>query len=343
MNHGSRKPLIERISRRSDSILEAFEGKTVSILGGSGFIGSWISEVFRYQIEQGLRCNVKVLSRSGSLTTQIDLGNRSNYFKSFKVDLSGEIPDEIRDSDYFLIAATASSPSHGGNDGKMIERTTKGIVAYLEELAVTPLSKDKKLVHLSSGAVHRIHGVAKSKYPEDDDVSRHSRNPYIQAKIDLEMASRKLQSGNSGWRVSNPRIFTLYGPGLATDAHFAIGNFVASGIRKQNIEIHGNPETVRSYLHIADLTVAILKLLANPVYSPINLGSSIPIRMSNLAESVAAHFPASRVIQRDNSSSPSYYVPETNTAVNYLGQIESIDFSEGIQDWIEWLEKYQSE
>ena len=328
---------IRRLSQKMESFIQQFDGKSITLLGSSGFVGSWISELLRFEISRGLRCSVKALSRSGGAYTQFDLGKDSRLFQNMAVDLSKNIPREIEESDYFIIAATSSSPIHGSTNHEQIRKTTSGLLNFLERLASLPLSKTKNLVHLSSGAVYKIHGSANSKYPEDENVSDKSSNSYIKSKLDLEVASLKLLNSQLGWRVSNPRIFALYGPGLALDAHFAIGNFVGSGIQKQNIEIRGNPMTVRSYLHISDLTAAVMGLLCNPIATAINLGSSTPITIRDLAEKIALYFPASEICQRSNHEAPSYYVPETTVAVRHLGPLESVDLSEGIRDWIDWL------
>ena len=334
--------LIESISARLSSTSMELDGRDITILGGSGFVGSWVSECLRYEISQGLNCRVRSFSRTGVVKTQIDLGKKSHLFQSIKADLSEEVPKDALRSDCFLIAATSSSPEHGSTDNRMLTKTSNGILRLLDELALLETYRDKNLVHLSSGAVYQIYGSATSRYPEDENLSKESRNAYVQSKLKLELASRRLLEGNLSWRVSNPRIFALYGPGLATDAHFAIGNFIGAGIRGQDIEIRGNPKTVRSYLHIADLTVALLKLLVKPASSALNLGSSSPITIQELAESIAIHFPASEVRCLENRESASYYVPETENATKHLGQIESINFADGIAEWIDWLKHCQT-
>ena len=50
--------------------------------------------------------------------------------------------------------------------------------------------------------------------------------------------------------ASVARCFSFVGPGLPTDLHYAVGNFVADAITTRKITIEGNGLTQRSYMDL---------------------------------------------------------------------------------------------
>jgi nucleoside-diphosphate-sugar epimerase len=317
--------------------LERLEGKRVAILGSSGFVGSWLTEILMEAVLRGVDCRVDLVSRTGNYLPASSEALTRKMVRVHKVDISKNIPSEIFENDYFVLAATSSTPQHGSTDESMLKRTSRGLLKFLETLGEMRFEGEKNLVHLSSGAVYKVHRSTRDIYLECEELTEHSTDTYTNSKVMLELATRRLESAKSSWKIANPRIFTLYGPGLPLNAHFAIGNFVDSVIQKREIVIRGNPLTVRSYLHIADLCVAIFKILLEPTRDPLNLGSGRAMTIRQLAELIGSEFPQSKISELKSDLPPSFYVPDISKTVARLGNLENIDFKTGVRDWIEWL------
>jgi dTDP-glucose 4,6-dehydratase len=170
---------------------------------------------------------------------------------------------------------------------------------------------------------------------EDSEIFE-TLSEYGKAKYETELLFRDNFEPNE-FEVSNPRLFTFYGPGIPLDKHFAIGNFLRNAMNKEPIVVNGNPDTVRSYMHPIDLVIWIIKLLLNPSTSTLNFGSDAPITMANLASRIN-EITGNKGIEFIGKSEPvSVYFPSTIKARGHLKVKQSIKFEEGIERWISWL------
>ena len=322
------------------SKLESIDGKTITIFGGTGFIGSWITATLLRAIKNGLNLKVNVVSRK---LPDINFAEIKKYNKNLEfvlTDLASTIPKKLSDSDIILISSTPTSIRHGGTDFVNVMKASHNLIEFLETNFSVRDNFQKHIIHLSSGAVYKNREQLESPIKESEDLDYSSESIYTSAKIKIESALRRIESRNPSIKICNPRLFAFYGPGLPLDAHFAIGNFMSDAIKGNALSVNGSAETVRSYLHIADAAVAILKLICNPTNLSINLGSSKGITIENLAYQVSDLFNLPKPMFKNLDSKKSFYVPSILNLTNFVGDVEKIQFDKGLLDWNQWILNY---
>lgn len=312
----------------------------MTILGWSGFIGSWITATLMTAMEIGLDVRLKLYSRNGALSLRDLKDGVRRKVEVERVDFSEVIPRDAIDSDFLLIASTPTSKKHGIANHDSVNQSTEILSRFLIENYSNMNCKPTNIVHLSSGAIYQCYRSSSVPYSENEDIQTDSRSSYIMSKIKFEETLRSIALTNPNLKISNPRLFSFYGPGLPLNEHFAIGNFILDASLGRPLRILGNPETTRSYLHISDLTVTLIKLLINPFPGAINLGSENQISMIDLAGLICRKFSCKSIVMKENSDDYSYYVPRTSRAQELFGEIETVDFLKGLKDWMTWIERY---
>jgi nucleoside-diphosphate-sugar epimerase len=185
-------------------------------------------------------------------------------------------------------------------------------------------------VHLSSGGIYQKSGRKIRQIPRDFPTLTKSKDQYIREKIKIERWAEKFKKLNNV-SVRNPRIFTLYGPGLQLDRNFAISEFVMRARSGLPIQIQGNPRNLRSYLYPTD---AILQLIyqfnpLEPIYSQI--GSCKPQTILDFATYIANFYGTEIKISNNYSKKLDNYVPSDTPPIN------EVDFNAGLEKWDKWL------
>ena len=316
------------------SEIQSLEGKKITILGGTGFFGSWISSILIAGINNGLDLSLNILSRNKPAVNNLsDLNNSKIKFQKF--DLGNGIPKNLLESSHIIFSATSSTPLHGNQDTNSIQRTSKSFQEAIESIAAS--KGVEAILNLSSGAVYKksykmLHPIEETNAFETSIVS-----DYQLAKIEIEKCLIEASDKNPNFNYSSPRLFAFYGPGLPIDAHFAIGNFIGNAFNREAIALKGDKNTVRSYLHIADASTALIKLLLKPSNQPMNLGSTSEISMGDLALKISKIFRLPNLSDTLLNNEFSYYVPSVVNLEKCIGKFDFIDFEKGVVDWVDWL------
>ncbi len=321
--------------------LDKLDGQKVVILGGTGFIGRWLTASLGSAIQDGLDAELVVVSRQQPRLWRDTLrGARMPNVRFVEHDLAKSVPDQLLDTDQLFIAATPTSYVHGNLPNAPVDRTANSISRALANLGENSSYRLKNVIHLSSGAVYRDAQIQFRRLDETDSTFTQSFDAYVRAKIKLENTLRNLHSENRSINYSNLRLFAFYGPGLPLDAHFAIGNFMHNVIKNTAIELKGHPSTTRSYLHVSDLCRVLLQFMVLPLNCEVNVGSDLPREMACMAIEMARVFdlPRPHVSGVGLSNSPTHYVPNTNLAQSHIGEFELKEFEDGLREWKEWLE-----
>ena len=126
--------------------------------------------------------------------------------------------------------------------------------------------------------------------------------------------------------ASVARCFSFVGPGLPTDLHYAVGNFVADAITTRRITIEGNGLTQRSYMDLGDMVLWLLTILFDGrTGEDYNVGSNDAVTLYQLAskikELVDENIDIEVLDKADtNIGVPAnfYYVPNVDKAIKQL-------------------------
>ena len=266
--------------------------KTLTIIGGSGFLGKSIID---YAQKKGLS--------KWQINKIICISRRKIYLKkrnSFKVKyITGDISrlKKLYPADYIIYAVNSSS-------GKKNLSTIKNFSLLLEKLP-----KKTKILFTSSGAVY---GNIKSK------------KKYAKNKLILENIFKSY--GKKGYQVSIARLFTFIGNRILNDKKYAISDFINSGFYKKKIVLKSRNKVYRSYMHSDDMTRWLITILISsnvkcPIY---NVGSDESISLKNLAKIIGKIFKKPVEIKKTKSKKIERYVPsikkaqkELNLKINY--------------------------
>lgn len=274
-----------------DSILAASEIRwselsngRLLLTGGTGFIGRWLLEALQQANDRlALNLHITVPSRQPDTFRQ-RAGHLLANGKLTLIPLDLNAEKLNGDFTHIVHAATDASATLNEEQPLKVFQTIVHSTDQILELAAS--QPGVKVLFLSSGAIYgqqppELAGIPESWYGSPDPQL--PRNAYGEAKRAAEMLCA-IYRKQFGVDVVTARIFSLLGPFLPLDTHFAAGNFIRDAMAGQEITVHGNGQPIRSYLYPTDLSIWLLTLLTRKCKkTAYNIGSERTISIGELA------------------------------------------------------------
>ncbi len=310
------------------------------ITGGTGFFGIWLLESLAHANQIGnLNLRVVVLSRNPEafLSKMPHLVEHS-FIHWIKGDIRNfDFPQES--FDYLVHAATDTlSRNNFGSQLMELDGMISGTKRVLEFARCAGV---RKLLFTSSGAVYGQQDSSHIPVSEDCMLSPDPLSPRSSYGIGKRVSEHlcMLHSLDTGCQISLARCFAFIGPHLPLDQGYAIGNFLRDGLNGEPIRFTGTGQSVRSYLHAADLMIWLWTLLFKAEgCRAYNVGSPTALTIAQAAEMVAANFslPTQSQIAGNVASSTSVYLPDVSRAALEHNLEEKILLPEAIRRTSQW-------
>jgi nucleoside-diphosphate-sugar epimerase len=318
--------------------LEILRNERVLIIGGTGFIGKWLTELIIF-LNDHYKLNIKLLLLSRQPETIYnDLPHlmKRKDVSVIRQDVRNlvEIPSDIS----YLIHAAASPDgrTHSSDPIQTISVIVNGTQAVLSASSDHPTLK--KILYISSGLVYGSQPLdllnINEKY-RGAPLSNSITSIYAEAK---RCAETLCAAYSSQYKIPIViiRPFAFIGPYQSLDKPWAINNFLRDGISGGPIRILNDGETVRSYMYANDMAFWILRILTKGVSGvAYNVGSPEPVTLKDLAEKIAIKFtPKTDIRIGTLFADPKYrsrFVPDVSLAKKSLGLDLKVNLDEALK------------
>ena len=225
------------------------QGKTILISGGTGFIGSFISDVIRYRNEKyGDGIKVVSVSRRGGIS--------DNIVEYLKTDISTTVHYE-KSVDYILHLASNTHPKQYGEDP--IGTITTNVIGCNNLLK---LAVEKKASFLLASSVE-IYGQGNETcmnemYCGYIDCNT-ARAGYNEAKRTCEALCQSYKE-QCGLDIKIVRFARVFGADKKLDTK-AMAQFMDKAVAGENIILKSKGNQKFSYCYIADAVSGLFKVL----------------------------------------------------------------------------------
>lgn len=255
-----------------------FNGLSVLVTGGAGFIGSHLCD------------NLSSLGANIICIDDLSFGFKENLSKSgnfnfFQVDIRDkikirEILARYQPEIVFHLAANASVPLSVKEPEFDFEINALGTLNLLE--ALRQVSPKSKIVFASSAAVYGEPG-------ENAITEETSLNPISQYGLSKLVAEQQLQHYSKYYNldITTARLFNTYGPRMP---RFVVLDFIKK-IQKDpsKLEILGNGRQTRDFTYVTDTVSGILHCAINgKCGEAYNIASGKETSVTQLAEKLIA-------------------------------------------------------
>ena len=300
-------------------LFNTLDKQHIFITGATGWIGSWLLETLIYIAESSkLNLKISILTRNKKkFAKNFPYLYKSKILEVKEGDLSkSKFKLKIKSIDYIIHAATDTNhyleESHALLTADTIVEGTRKVLDLCLENNV------KKILFLSSGAIYGQMPLSASPFRETDIFSPNPndiRSAYGEAKRYAELLCVMYYKKFSV-PYTTARCFSFIGPRLPLNTHYAIGNFLKNILDKQEVIIHSDGKSLRSYMYMADLVIWLLTLLFigknGEVY---NVGSDIAYSIQDIVQVMMKSVKAKNNYKIMNKSiSDSYYIPNIQKA-----------------------------
>lgn len=313
----------------------------ILITGGSGFIGSHLSE-FLLKKEHQI---VNIDNFNDFYDPQIKRNNIKNQLENKNYTLlEGDIRDEsfikkaFKDQSFDLVvhlAAMAGVRPSIQNPLLYEEVNVKGTLNILEACKEFDV---KKIVSASSSSVYGNN--EKVPFHEEDIVDR-SISPYASTKKSCEVTSH-VYHHLYNLDVIQLRFFTVYGPKQRPD--LAIHKFTKMIYEGKEIPFYGDGTSKRDYTYIDDIIdgvyKSILYVMENEnVYEIFNLGESETISLTDMVKTIESELNITAKLKRLEQQPGDVFqtYADISKAKSILGYNPTTNFKNGIEKFVEWF------
>jgi nucleoside-diphosphate-sugar epimerase len=294
--------------------------RTAVVFGAGGFIGSHL---------------VTALRKSGRVVYGVDRHQprfgKTDASEFFIRDIRSDISDLPPVGEVYQLCAFLGGA--GIIDGKLYDADifTNNMSVNLSVIEYCRKKGVKRIFFSSSACVYREGCV--------DPI-----NTYGWEKL----AAEQLYSAFArqyGVEVRIGRLFNIYG----SNQEFQGGRerVLSALCRKvihsdSSLEVLGNGKQLRTFLHVVDCVRAIQVLMESNVSTPINIGSSRLVSITELAELILKHSNKNlTLVYSETSGTQNVRVCDTQV-LQQLGWTESITLEDGISETYDWIAKSYS-
>src|SRR2546422_9263642 len=323
---------IEQIKKSIDT--EAFREKSVLVSGGSGFLGSWICDVFSEigsrvicldNLSTGVFENVQHLK--GTKGFEFEKADVCTYSRNPKVDMVFHLASRPAPEDYQKHPVETALANATGTD-KMLDLARKN---------------DARVFYSSSSEVYgdpEVFPTPESYEGKVDPLG--PRSSYEEGKRFGE-ALCKAYRDEYGLDVRIARLFNSYGPRLRPDGLYGrvISRFITQALRGNDITVFGDGSQTRSFSYVTDTVSASLLFMGLDKSSEkvLNIGMKDENNIRDLAEKIKA------IAVSDSSirflplpaGDPIRRLPHNSRMGRLLGWSPSIRLETGLDRTLRWF------
>jgi dTDP-glucose 4,6-dehydratase/UDP-glucose 4-epimerase len=313
---------------------------SIFVTGGTGLFGQWVIALVDWMHQRKLAApRLTVLARRDVLPELPFLTMHLGNIESF------DFPNGNFDLLIHLAAPSARDTFNGMTDRDKLHQLYAGTSHVLD---FTARQVSARSLFASSGAVY---GGFDSQHltpiKEDDRTaplpSFDDTGLGLGKRVAEFLVMDRVRAGDVDAGIA--RAFSFVGPGLPTDLHYAVGNFVACAVRGQDIHIKGDGMPVRSYMNMGDAIWWLFKiLLEGGRGDDFNVGSSDQITIAGLAELVRTLINPQIDVRIANVSNLSpgnplngFYVPDTKKISERLGLKQLTSLNTALRDYAEYI------
>jgi dTDP-glucose 4,6-dehydratase len=332
---------LEHISRHVEGLQRELDGARCFITGGTGFFGLWLLETLAgIQRHFGLDLKATILTRDARAFAQKAPHLANNVCFDWQ---EGDVRTFcFPQGEFSHIIHAAATSSMSVPSVEMLETLVDGTRRVLQFAA---RSQARRLLLVSSGAVYGAQPPECPSLSETHPYGPDPTNPvsvYGEGKRMAELLCA-MATQEQGIPCVIARCFAFIGPHLPLNAHFAAGNFLHDACSGGPIRVNSDGRSVRSWLHMADLMIWLLTILARGTPArPYNVGSDAFFSIAEFAARVREIAGiATPVLLRDppRTTPPPRYVPDIRRAREELGLEVRIDMDAAISRTLDWMKR----
>lgn len=310
----------------------------ILVTGISGFFGV---ALMRYLYSSGYSGKVCGISRNPLSLEKLRIKFKGfNSIELFCCDIfdAVRLQNIIEKNNITHIFHFAADSTNGPNMG-FLDRYSQIVDGTKIVLESAYASGVKNVLIASSGAVYTSSENSDNlPYTETQMFSPsfevNGPSIYRMAKANSEYFSR-VYAIEKGLNIRVARCFSYVGEDLPLDKHFAIGNFLNDALNSREIIIKGSGLDIRSYMYQDDLARWLMAIGTHEMtgWNVYNVGSNVPISLGNLAELIKCISKNDKptLMLGGKSQKATFYVPNTDKALNELGLKINYDLSHAIE------------
>ncbi len=340
--HSMTHPLavdLDHVLATTPGVWEPLRGQRLFITGGTGFVGTWLTESLVWADKKlNLGVEAVLLTRNPEAFRAKAPAVASHKSITLLRGTTQNFGFPEGDFQFVIHAATESatkpSPENPAGTFDSDLAATRRVLDFARQAGT------RRLLFTSSGAVYGRQPQDLAGIPEDypgAPLTSDENSTYGHAKRASEFLC-SMYARQFGFDALIARLFAFAGPHLPLEG-YAVGNFLHDSMIGSTIRIESDGSTVRSYLYAADMAAWLWTiLLKGESARPYNVGSPHAITVRQLAETVASlDGPALPVEILNRPGIPATrYVPDVSRAQNELGLQAHISLKEGLQRTVAW-------
>lgn len=281
---------VERLLGDAADVLPAFEGRTLLVTGGSGFLMSYIIDTVLTHNGRAKRpCRVLAVDNFASgLPERLAHLKGHPHFRLLRQDIAE--PLQLDEPVDWIVhgASIASPPVYRRFPLETIRANVDGTRNLLD---LATRERVRGMIVMSTSEIYGDPSADAIPTPESYRGLVSSTGPracYDESKRLAETLSVTYHQLH-GTPVKLIRPFNVYGPGLRIDDGRVLPDFMRCVLEGRPIELLSDGSPTRSFCYISDATALMLRVLtADFAGEPINVGNDeVEISMLDLARTVA--------------------------------------------------------
>lgn len=338
---------IATIAKNLGEDARRFEGKTILISGGSGFLGKYLIGTFAYLNDHVFETPCNVISVDNFIT-----GSAHPHFNYTGRDDVREIRGDVskplsidEDIHYIMHAAGLASPVYYKKYPlETIESAISGVKNLLELAREKPNLEG--FLFFSSSEIYGDPDPKAIPTPETYHGYVSSVGPracYDESKR-LGETIATVYNEQYGIPTKIVRPFNVFGPGMGHADRRVLPMFAYKAINKEPIPVHGDGVQTRTFCYITDAATGFLKVLLNGKNGEAyNIGNADnEISMKDLAklftdiEGSGASFELIPYPETYPAGEPVRRCPDITKAVTDLQFAPQVSLGEGLRRFIAW-------
>lgn len=318
-----------------------FDKKNILVIGGAGFMGSHLCDeliknnkvICLDNFSTGDEKNIDhLLSEEDfefirhDITEPIDLESMPELQK-FKIEFQGI-------QEIYNLACPMSPKDFEKNKIAMILANSYGTNNALE----IAKKYQAKFLHFSSSVVYGFEGGVGKKIEESDfgrvDILS-ERSAYDESK---RFAETMVVNYGKEYKIDTKivRFFRTYGPRMKLNDNQMLPDFIGNALENKDLTIFGDSNFTTSLCYISDAIDAVVKIMESELKGPINIGSDVPVNLTDLANKVIAMVGSKSKINysKEVLFMKPLFLPDITQARNKLGWMPVISLDKGLEKTI---------